>query len=181
MFALSRMAKHRRSAHRKGSRKSHRKSHRKSRRTHRRQRGGAGCAAFPSNFNSLQQRGGMAPFVAGDNYLLDTATRVQAEVGPLDKAFAELPSVIRTQAGGRRKGRKGRKSHRRGRKSQKQSRKQQRRQSRRQRKQRGGMSPFDAPGMLLDKAAYTADGTNPQFRTEGSVNPLYGEFKGAQA
>ena len=72
--------------------------------------------AMPRNFASFQQqRGGMAPFAAGDNYLLDAATRVQAEVGSLDKAFAELPSVIRTQAGGRRRksrraGRKGRRS-----------------------------------------------------------------------
>ena len=136
---------------------------------------------MPTNFASFQQqRGGMAPFTAGDSYLLNPATRIQAEVGPLDKAFAELPSVIPKQMGGRRRSahrrsahrrsahRKGRKAHRR---SQKQSQKQ----------QRGGMSPFDAPGMLLDRAAYTADGTNPQFRTEGTVNSLYGEFKGAQA
>jgi hypothetical protein len=127
--------------------------------------------AMPRNFASFQQqRGGMAPFAAGDNYLLDAATRVQAEVGPLDKAFADLSSVIPKQMGGRRKsrrsGRKGRRSaHRRS----------------HRRQQRGGMSPFDAPGMLLDKGAYAADGTNPQFRTEGTVNSLYGEFKGAQA
>ena len=179
------MAKH----HRKGSRSTHRKSsrsaHRKSRRST--QRGGSSCSAMPLNFNSFQQqRGGMAPITAGDSYLLDTATRVQAEVGPLDKSIAELPSVIPKQMGGRRRrshkrSRKGRKGRKQQKQSRKQSRKQQRRQSRKQRKQRGGMSPFDAPGMLLDKGAYAADGTNPQFRTEGTVNSLYGEFKGAQA
>jgi hypothetical protein len=189
MLVHNRMAKHARrhrkgsrKAHRKGSRKAHRKgsrsAHRKGsrsahRKSHRKQRGGASCSAMPRNFASFQQ-GGMAPIAAGDNYLLDAATRVQAEVGPLDKAFADLSSVIPKQLGGRRKsrrsGRKGRRSaHRRhGRKSHR-------------RQQRGGMSPFDAPGMLLDKGAYAADGTNPQFRTEGTVNSLYGEFKGAQA
>ena len=189
MLVHNRMAKHsrrshKRSAHRKGSRKTHRKGSRKTHRRSRRvQRGGDSCMAMPRNFASFQQqRGGMAPFVAGDNYLLDQATRVQAEVAPLDKAFAELPSVIRTQAGGRRRksrraGRKGRRSaHRRhGRKSHHKGRRSA------HRRQRGGMSPFDAPGMLLDKGAYAADGTNPQFRTEGTVNSLYGEFKGAQA
>jgi hypothetical protein len=185
MLVLSRMAKHARryrkgprSAHRKGSRKAHRKGSRKAhrkgsrsahRKTHRRSQrgGGTGCSAMPRNFASFQQ-GGMAPFAAGDNYLLDAATRVQAEVGPLDKAFADLSSVIPKQMGGRRKShRKSRRSGRKGHKS--------------HRRQRGGMSPFDAPGMLLDKGAYAADGTNPQFRTESTVNSLYGEFKGAQA
>jgi Mg-chelatase subunit ChlI len=162
---------------------------------------------MPLNFASFQQqRGGMAPFTSGDSYLLDTATRVQAEVGPLDKSFAELPSVIPKQMGGRRHRRSARRStHRKGRKSQKQSRKQSRKQKQsqkqsrkqkqkqsrkqkqkqqrkqKQKQQRGGMSPFDAPGMLLDRTAYSADGTNAQFRTEGTVNSLYGEFKGAQA
>ncbi len=166
-----------RSAHRKGSRSAHRKSHRKSHRKGSRkayrkgsrsshhQRGGSSCSAMPSNFASFQQqRGGMAPIASGDSYLLDSATRIQAELGPIDKAFAELPSVINKQMGGRRRRRSARRSSR--------------RSSRR--RQRGGMSPFDAPGMLLDRAVYSADGTNNQFRTEGSVNPLYGEFRGAQ-
>jgi hypothetical protein len=204
------MAKHHRKSHRKshrkGSRSAHRKSHRKShRKTYRRQHGGSSCSAMPRNFASFQQqRGGMAPITTGDAYLLDAATRVQAEVGPLDKSFAELPSVIPKQMGGRRHRRsahrKGsRKAHRKGSRSahrkgsrsahRKGSRSAHRKGSRKahrkshkgsRRQQRGGMSPFDAPGMLLDRAAYSADGTNPQFRTEGSVNPLYGEFRGAQ-
>jgi hypothetical protein len=130
---------------------------------------------MPRNFASFQQqRGGMAPITTGDAYLLDAATRVQAEVGPLDKSFAELPSVIPKQMGGRRH----RKAHRKG--SRKAHRKSHKGRKGSRRQQRGGMSPFDAPGMLLDRAAYSADGTNPQFRTEGSVNPLYGEFRGAQ-
>jgi hypothetical protein len=117
---------------------------------------------MPSNFASFQQqRGGMAPITSGDAYLGSAADRIQAGIGSLDKSFAELPSVIPRQMGGRR--------HRKSRKN------------RKSRKQHGGMSPFGAPEMLLDRAAYTSDGTNPQFRTEGSVNSLYGEFRGAQA
>ena len=119
------------------------------------------------NREAFGQRGGMAPFVAagGSDYLMDTAARVQAEIGPLDAAFAELPGVIPRQGGGRRR----RASKRHGR----------RRQSRR-RQQRGGMYDFTGPSMLLDSAAYAKDGTNLQFHTEGSVNPLYGFNKGPQ-
>lgn len=164
--------------HHRRNRKSHRRSH-KHRRTHRhrrqQQRGGGSCAALPMNRPLFAQAGGnLAPFVAsgGADYLLDAPTRVQAEVGPLDAAFAELPSVIPRQGGGRRRshrrhGRKGRKSHR-------------RRQSRRQSRQRGGMYAFGGPSMLLTSAEYAKDGTNPQFHTEGSVNPLYGFNKGPQ-
>ena len=123
------------------------------------------------NREAFAQRGGEAPYVAagGADYLLDAPTRIQAQVGPLDAAFAELPSVIPRQAGGslglgyprrHRKSRRGRRHSR--------------------RRQRGGMSPFGAPGMLLDAAQYANDKTNPQFHTEGSVNPHYGFFKGAQ-
>jgi hypothetical protein len=106
----------------------------------------------------------MAPFVAagGSDYLLDAPTRVQAEVGPLDAAFAELPSVIPRQGGGRRRSHR----HRKGR--------------RHSRRQRGGMYDFKGPSMLLDAAQYAKDGTNPQFRSEGEVNPGYGFFKGPQ-
>ncbi len=99
------------------SRKSHRKSHRKNRK----QRGGSSCAMMPLNtpMVAIKQSGGMAAITAGDQYLLDQATRVQAEVGPLDKAMAELPSVIPKQAGGRRY----RKSHKAGRKERKKTRK----------------------------------------------------------
>ncbi len=141
-----------------------RRSHR--RRTHRRQqqRGGGSCAALPMNREAFGQRGGMAPFVAagGADYLMDSAARVQAEVGPLDAAFAELPGVIPRQGGGRRR------------------RASRRRRSSRRRQQRGGMYDFTGPSMLLDSAAYAKDGTNPQFHTEGSVNPLYGFNKGPQ-
>jgi hypothetical protein len=133
------MVKHR-------GRKSHSRRHRTRKHRTRRQHGGAGCAALPQNAQSFAQRGGMAPYQAGGtDYLVDASTRVQAEVGPLDQAFGELPAVLKAagvvpnQLGGRR---------RRHRKSRKGSRKQQR--SRRQRRQhssrqRGGMAPFDAP------------------------------------
>jgi hypothetical protein len=42
------------------------------------------------------------------------------------------------------------------------------------------MSHYDAPGMLLARDQYPQAGQNPQFVTEASVNPLYGEFRGAQ-
>ncbi len=155
--------------HSRRGRKHHSRKHSR-RQTHRRQqRGGfSSCAALPMNREAFAQRGGEAPYVAagGADYLLDTATRVQAQVGPLDAAFAELPSVIPRQAGGRRH-----RSHRH---------RSRRHKARRSRRQRGGMSPFGAPGMLLDAAQYASDKTNPQFHTEGSVNPHYGFFKGAQ-
>lgn len=160
------MARHHRH-HRKSHRKAHRKVHRKVHRKSRRQRGGfSSCAALPMNREAFTQRGGEAPYVAagGADYLLDAPTRIQAQVGPLDAAFAELPSVIPRQGGGRRR------THRRGR----------RHSRRRSSRQRGGMSPFGSPGMLLDAAQYANDKTNPQFHTEGSVNPHYGFFKGAQ-
>lgn len=157
------------------SRKSHRKSHRKGSRKHS-QRGGNGCSAYPANRAAFSQSGGMAPFAAsGNDYLLDAATRVQAEVGPLDRAFGELPSVA--QGGGRRL-RKSRKH--RSRKHRKSHRNQSRRNHRKS--QRGGnLYPFSGPSLLLNSGQYATDGTNSQFRTEGSVNALYGEFKGAQA
>ena len=184
---------HRRSAHRKGSRSAHRKSHRKhqSRRSHSRRNGnyntqrGGSCAAMPTNREAFAQRGGMAPFDTLNNgYLLDQATRVQAEVAPLDKAIAELPAVIRPQSGGRRKSHKGRKAHRKSQKSHRSSRRSQKsrrnHRSRRNHKQRGGdLQAFGADYMLLPKG--TPIGANPQFQTEGSVNPLYSEYAGPQA
>ncbi len=167
------MAKHHKKSHRRRVSRKHRRSSRKQ------QRGGS-CAAYPHNRDvfaqnaGFAQRGGMAPFTAGDNYLLDAATRVQAEVAPLDKAFAELPGVIPRQMGGRRRRSTRRKSsHRRRRHTMR------RRSHRRKthRRQRGGMAPFGYE-LALPKGADTA--MNPQFQTEGSVNPLYGEFKGAQ-
>ncbi len=156
------MAKH----HKKTGR---RRASRKHRRSSRKQHGGS-CAAYPHNRDVFAQRGGFAPFTAGDNYLLDAATRVQAEVAPLDKAFAELPSVMPRQMGGRRR-RSMRRRHTMRRKSHR------RRTHRCRQQQRGGMAPFGYE-LSLPKGADAA--MNPQFQTEGSVNPLYGEFKGAQ-
>ncbi len=164
------MAKHHKKSHRRRTSRKHRRSSRK-------QHGGS-CAAYPLNRDVFAQRGGMAPFTAGDNYLLDAATRVQAEVAPLDKAFAELPSVMPRQAGGRRRRsmRRNRSSMRRRHSMRRRSHR--RKTHRRRQQQRGGMAPFGYE-MALPKGADAA--MNPQFQTEGSVNPLYGEFKGAQS
>jgi len=94
----------------------------------------------------------MAPIDA-NGLLLDQSTRIQAEVGNLDRYIAELPSVIPKQMGGR---------------------------SRRNRRQRGGeLADFGSSYELLPAAVVR--GVNPQFHTEGQVNSLYGEHKGAQA
>ena len=164
-------ARKRQTRKQKQSRRNRKNQSRKNSR--RNQRGGM-CAAM-QNRQAFNQFGGMAPWSTGDSYLLDAPTRVQAEMGHYDAAFAELPHVIPRQSGGRR-------SRRNRNKKSKKSRRQrsQRSQRQRQRKQRGGMSPFDAPGMLLDSKAYTTDGTNPQFHNEGAVNPSYHQFKGAQ-
>ena len=136
---------HRRSAHRKG-----RKGRKGSRKTHRRsQHGGASCSAQPPFNRSLfGQQGGMAPISAADDYLIDAASRVQAQTAPLDGAFAELNTVIPRQTGGRRRrsARRGRKSHRR----------------HGSRKQRGGaLAGFNDPYMLGVEIAKS--GSNPQF------------------
>jgi hypothetical protein len=114
------------------------------------------------------QRGGMAPIAQGDAYLLDAATRVQAEVAPLDNSFAELPGLIPKQGGGaRRKSRKAgrrRSSHRRRRSS--------------HRRQRGGMMDFDAAYRYQPPGAYA--GENPQIHTEQTVNPMF-KIAGPQA
>jgi hypothetical protein len=154
---------------RKNKRKS-RRQQRKSRRqqrSHRSQHGGGACAAQQYNHAAFNQMGGMAPLSAGDSYLLDGPTRIQAQVGSYDAAFAELPSVIPKQHGGRRGSKRQRRQRR-------------QKSQRRQRSQRGGMAPFSAPGMLLDASTYRSDGTNPQFHTEGAVNPEYHQFKGPQ-
>ncbi len=141
--------------------RSQKRSQKKSHSQKRSQRGGS-CAAMPLNRESFGQRGGMSPYSTGDSYLLDGPTRVQAEVSALDSAFSELPSVIPRQSGGRRQ----------------RSRSRRQRSSRRQ--QRGGMSPYTADPLLLDRAAYSHLSQNPQFRTEAEVNSLYHEFKGPQ-
>jgi hypothetical protein len=174
-------------------------------RRYRKQQGGAGCAALPAPNQSFAQRGGMAPYQAGGtDYLLDAPTRVQAEVGSLDQAFAELPGILKAagvppnQLGGGRR--------RRHRKSRKGSRRQ-----RSRRHQRGGMAPFDAPYEMYKggvplipvpqrggsaQSAVAAPfsavsqasllpagnlyGQNAQFVTEAGVNPLYRYEGGAQ-
>jgi hypothetical protein len=157
-------------AARKSYRRRNLRKSKKSRKSSRRsQRGGSSCAMMPLNRPTVAQVGGMAPIVQGDDYLLNAATRVQAEVGPLDKAFGELPMVIPKMSGGRRY-RKTKKS-----KKSKKSRKGSRRA---RRSQRGGaeLAAFDQPELLLRANQYAMDGTNPQFRTEGSVNPGYKGF-----
>lgn len=162
------MAKQHRKSHRHHNKRKHsRKTHRKQQqRKQKQQRGGSanGCAYQAQNRQAFQM-GGMAPFVAGDAYLLDAATRVQAEVAPLDKSFAELPSVILHRGGARH-----RHSHK------QQSRRQRQRSQRQKRQQRGGMAPFDAP--YTTGVAHQAQ--NAQFQTEGTVNALYHENKGPQ-
>jgi len=126
---------------------------------------------MPTN-SMLVQRGGMAP-ISYPGLLLDASAREQAQMGPLDKAFAELPSVIPT--GGRRS-RKHRSikhhkhrsiKHRKQKHSrQSRSRHRSRHRSRRQsRKQQGGMAPFND--------AYTFSpnfsGQNPQWQSVSNV------------
>ena len=165
---------HSRKSHRRS--KAHRRSH-KHRRGSRKQQGGGSCAAMPLNRMNFQQQGGMAPMVAGDDYLLDAAARATAGVGSLDASFAELPSVIPRQAGGRRHRRSHKKSHRRSHKKSHRRSHTHRRGSRRQ--QRGGaLAEMNGPSMLVSDMSKT--GSNPQFLDEASVNPLYG-VKGPQA
>ena len=160
------MASHKLSRRSKQSRKS--RQSRKNRSSRRNQRGGRSCAAYPLNRPSFQstrrnQRGGMAPFDYKDGLLLDTATRTQAEVAGLDGYIADSQVLAKAQHGGSRK---------------RQSQRSQRRQ--RNRKQRGGsqLVEFNASYELLP--AGVPRGVNPQFHTEGSVNALYHENKGAQ-
>lgn len=168
------------------TRKHSRRHPRSHKRTHRRrQHGGSQCGAYP------RQSGGMAPFVAGDAYLLDAQTRVQAEVGPLDRAFADLPSVIPRQAGGRRHRRRSHKKrahkHKGSRKVCTRKHKQSRRSSRRslssRRSQRGGaLAPFASSYTLIDHHAMTPKmlAQNDQFVSEASVNSDFSQFAGAQ-
>ena len=155
-------------ATRKHSR-SHKRSHKKS---HRRRRG--------LSSRRYQRGGALAPFVAGDAYLLDAQTRVQAEVGPLDKAFGDLPSVIPRQAGGRRRSMRRHHKHKGSRKVCTRKHKQSRRSSR----QRGGaLAPFAGSYTLIDHHAMTPKmlAQNDQFVSEASVNGDYSQFAGAQS
>ena len=154
---------------RKGSRK-HRKSHRRSQRQHH-QHGGSSCAAMPLNRESFGQRGGMAPIAAGDSYLLDQPTMVQAQSwGQIDSINA-AQGLARAQSGGRRRYRKSRKS----RKSRKGS----------TRKQRGGSYPWSNNSQEFGASytivpAGTPTYTNSQFENEGLVNSAYSATRGAQ-
>ncbi len=115
------------------------------------------------------QRGGMAPFDYKDALLLDQPTRMQAEVAGLDRYISDS-QVLAKQAGGRRKSRRSNrkgKGKRKGRKS--------------YRKQHGGSQLADFSGSYELLPAGVARGVNPQFHTEGSVNSMYHEHKGAQA
>ena len=111
----------------------------------RKQRGGGGCSA-QYNRNSFGQSGGaLAEYSTGASLLLDDKSMIQAEVGPTFKAFADLPSVIPRQAGGRRsrKQRGGRSSKSRKSRKQRGGRSSKSRKSRKSRKQRGGMHGFE--------------------------------------
>ena len=155
----------------KQSRKSRRQSRRQSRKAQqRRQQGGAQCAAIPLQNAVFAQKGGMAPYETGGNDLfMDKAAMVQAQsfdqLGMIQEAGRIAASA---QHGGRRR-RQSRKAHRKSRKQQK------------SRKQKGGMSPFDADTMLLPKSAYPFTGVNPQWLTEGSVQPALRMGAGPQA
>jgi hypothetical protein len=204
------MAKHHRKSSRSRRHRSKKAHHSRRRRTHRKQQGGGSCAAMPLNREMFAQRGGMAPYQAGGtDYLLDAPTRVQAEVGSLDQAFAELPGVLKAagippnQLGGARR--------RRGGKSKKARHSRKQRTQRKARKQRGGMAPFDAPYEMYKggvplipvpqrggsaQSAVPAPfdevsrpsllpagslyGQNNQFVTEAGVNSLYRYEGGAQ-
>jgi hypothetical protein len=134
------------------NRKASRKSRRSTRRSQKQQQ----------KQRQYRQRGGMAAYSTGDAYLLDGPTRIQAEQGPLDRAFAELPSIVPRQMGGSRRSRSQRRSQRR---------------SRSQRSQRGGAAPFSDPYMIFQNP----QGVNPQFSTEHQVRPdTYFENEGAQ-
>ena len=115
------------------------------------------------------QRGGMAEWsTTGDYSLIGPEARISAQIGSLDSAFAELPSVIPQRGGRKKMSRKRSLSRKRG-----LSRK--RHHSRRQ-GQRGGMAPFGDTGITLTPAQYAVDGTNPQFRDEAGVNERYTAF-----
>jgi hypothetical protein len=168
--------------HKSSRSRSHSRMHKKSQR--RRQSGGAM----------------LAPFAAGDAYLLDAQTRIQAEVGPLDKAFADLPSVIPRQAGGRRgrgRGRVSRKTrahkhkgsrkactrkHRSSSRSHSSRRSRSRSHSSRRSQRGGALASFAGSYTLMDHHAMTPKmlAQNDQFVSESTVNADYSQFAGAQ-
>jgi hypothetical protein len=117
------------------------------------------------------QRGGMSPFEYKDALLLDSATRMQAEVSGLDKFIAESQVMARQAGGSRHRSRRNR--NRRSRSRQSRSRRS------RNRKQKGGdLAEFRAGYELLPPGV--PRGVNPQFTTEATVNSMYSEGRGAQ-
>ena len=143
------------------------------------QRGGT-CAARGQAF----QRGGsleMAPFGGATDLQMDQAAMVQAQSYGQIQAIDEAQVLARqaTQTGGRRRNRS--RNNRRNRSSRRNrsrnNRRNRSRNNRRSRSQRGGMAPIDYE---LRTPAGADMGMNPQFRNENAVNPLYGEFRGAQ-
>lgn len=167
--------------------KKHKARHSHKRKSHKRkqhkQSGGGSCAAMPMNRSNFQQMGGFAPI--GDAYtLLDQPTQVQAESYGQVQAIDQAVAMAKAQAGGSRR-KAHRKSHRKGSRSahrkgsRKAHRKSHRKSSRsaRRKSQRGGMAPFP-----FANQTQPTPGANPQFHTsvEGSVNPLYNEYTGAQ-
>lgn len=175
------MAKHLRSASRKGKSRKHRKSVRKShkRRHTRRRHGGVAPLNYSlagdwSSRMSLGQggdflkyhegqHGGSAPYPASvSGSILPDAMRAPAMVAGTMKAYADVAGLrdeMPGQAGGRR--RKGGKSRKGGKKSHRKHRKSHRRT---RHKRRGGMAPVNAPGMLLNRAGYEQAGLNPEMR-----------------
>lgn len=156
---------------------------------------------------SRRQRGGAASFNAPYEALTGPA-RDAAQVAPLDRYIADLPGLIPRQGGGHYRQRNGNGNGNfvnvplnappvapvtpstnvlvggsapfgdpytyklnGGRRYRRKNKK-----SRRQRNQRGGNAPFDAPYSL----GYKLPGVNEQFASEGSVNSLYSQNRGAQ-
>jgi len=148
----------------KYSRRQHKRKHRRS------QRGGS-CSA------QIQRGGALAEWSTGPALLLDGAARIQAEQGPLDRVFADLPSVIPRQSGGsRRRQRGGMQSYSNAFKQSGSSRNRRRRRSRRQ---RGGMMDL--------KSAFVSPSTQPgtSFASYGSAEKSLGYgfdlMRGAQS
>jgi hypothetical protein len=138
---------HSRKHHKRASRKTHRRH--RNHRTRRNQQGGSSCAYMPLMNRQMAQIGGMASMDSAYGTLLDAPTAVQAQVGPLNAAFAELSHVIPKQQGGRRS------------------------RKHRSRRHRGGMHPFESAfGPVVQQPA----GASAQFMTEGEVNKSFGNF-----
>ena len=110
-----------------GGRKNSRKMNRKNRRMN------GGAADFPSAFDAT----------------LPADMHQQANIGPLDKAFGDLPQFVGKygMSGGR--------------------------NSRRRHRMRGGVAPITAPAMILTPQEEPAAFLNPQWYTENQVVPSF--------